>query len=154
MQSVCIYGQVIKQRRNNRVSQVDRKLLIGTRSELKGMLLNSEDSENLNTSFIERHNLTIRRGSSYLNRRTIGYARCNEHLENHLSLLQCYYNFICPHRALKFGKETRNPAMQAGLTSRCLSFRDIFTARIMGFLFLLLWIEFIGRFTRSQQWQR
>ena len=41
-------------------------------------------------------------------------------------LLRCYYNFVRPHGALKFGRETRTPAMQAGLVSRRLTFRDIF----------------------------
>ena len=153
MFGICIYGQVIKQRRNNRVSQVDRRLLIGTRSQLNEILLNSEDSETLNTSFIERLNLTIRRGSSYLNRRTICYPRYNERLEGQLVILQCYYNFIRPHQALKFGKELRTPAMQAGLTSRRLSFRDIFTARVLLFLLLLCWIEFWARFRTYQRYQ-
>ena len=37
-------------------------------------------------------------------------------------------NFLRPHSALRFGKVTRAPAMQAGLTTKRLSFRDIFTA--------------------------
>ena len=42
---VCIYGQVIKTRRNNRVVRVERRLRIGTASRLEGALLESEDSE-------------------------------------------------------------------------------------------------------------
>ena len=38
------------------------------------------------------------------------------------------YNFVRPHGALKFGREIRTPAMQAGLTTRRLTFRDIFLA--------------------------
>ena len=41
-------------------------------------------------------------------------------------MLRCYYNFVRPHRALKFGRETRTPAMQAGLTTRRLTLREIF----------------------------
>ena len=37
-------------------------------------------------------------------------------------------NFVRPHGALKFGREIRTPAMQAGLTTRRLTFRDIFLA--------------------------
>ena len=70
----------------------------------------------LNTSFVERLNLTIRQGSAYVGRRTICHARWREHLEEHLELFRCYYNFIGTHRALKFGREVRTPAMQAGLT--------------------------------------
>ena len=47
-------------------------------------------------------------------------------LEAHLELLRCYYNFGRPHGALKFGRETRTPAMQAGLATRRLTLRDIF----------------------------
>ena len=49
-------------------------------------------------------------------------------LPDHVELLRCYYNFIRPHRALRFGRETRTPAMQAGLVSQRLALRDIFTA--------------------------
>ena len=33
-----------------------------------------------------------------------------------------------PHRALRFGRETRTPAVQAGLVSQRLAWPDIFTA--------------------------
>jgi hypothetical protein len=42
-------------------------------------------------------------------------------------MLRCYYNFMRPHLALKFGKEIRTPAMQACLCRRRLNFRDVFT---------------------------
>ena len=45
-------------------------------------------------------------------------------LEDHLELLQCHYNFVRPHGALKFGREIRTPAMQAGLALRRLNFRE------------------------------
>ena len=77
-------------------------------------------------SFIERHNLTIRQGSSYLSRRTPCHARYADLLAGHMELLQCYYNFIRSHRALKFGREVRTPAMQAGLARRKLRSREIF----------------------------
>jgi hypothetical protein len=38
---------------------------------LEERLRDSEDSSKLNTSFVERLNLTIRQGSAYLLRRTI-----------------------------------------------------------------------------------
>jgi len=125
----CVYGQVIKTRRNNRVVRVERRVKIGTARRLKDALLESEDSENLNTSFVERLNLTIRQGSAYLRRRSPCHARCEDQLRGHVELLRCHYNFVRPHRALKFGRETRTPAMQAGLVTKRLSFSDIFTAR-------------------------
>ncbi len=70
----------------------------------------------------------IRQGSAFLFRRTICHARWKELLEDHIELVRCYYNFVRPHRALKFGREVRTPAMQAGLTTRRLAFREIFSS--------------------------
>jgi transposase-like protein len=67
--SFCHFGQVIKQRRKDRVVKVERITVIGTRREMAAALERSEDSNTLNTSFIERLNLVIRQGSAYLTRR-------------------------------------------------------------------------------------
>ena len=105
----CVYGQVIKTRRNNRVIRVERRPKIGTEKRLKEALLASEDSETLNTSFVERLNLTIRQGSAYLRRRSPCHARCADQLRRHVELLRCHYNFVRPHRALKFGRRRSRP---------------------------------------------
>ncbi len=70
-------------------------------------------------------------GFAYLFRRTICYARREQRLEDHLQLLRCYYNFVGPHRALKFGRAVRTPAMQAGLFRQRLTFRKIFSPAII-----------------------
>ena len=49
--SACVYGQVLKTRRNDRVVRVDRRRRIGTAGRLKAALWESEDAETLNTSF-------------------------------------------------------------------------------------------------------
>jgi hypothetical protein len=126
----CVYGQVIKMRRNDRVVRVERRAVIGT-GRLEQALHRSEDSVKLNTSFVERLNLTIRQGSSYLSRRTIRQARWKEHLEDHLELLRCHYNFVRRHLALKFGREVKTSAWQAGLTNRTLTLREIFSSRLL-----------------------
>ena len=107
--------------------------MLGNGWRLEQALHDSEDSVKLNTSFVERLNLTIRQGSAYLGRRTIYQARWKERLEAHLELLRCYYNFVRTHRALKFGREVRTPAMQAELSRRRLTLREIFSLR-MAFL--------------------
>ena len=126
--SACVYGHVLKTRRNNRVVRVERRVKIGTATRLRAALWESEDSETLNTSFVERLNLTIRQGSAYLRRRSPCHARCEAPLRGHVELVRCHYNFVRPHRALKFGRETRTPAMQAGLVSTRLTWSHIFTA--------------------------
>ena len=142
----CIFGQVIKKRRENRVVRVDRRLLLGTGAELERALFHSEDSSTLNASFVERHNLTIRQGSAYLGRRSPCHNRHTEFLVGQMALLTTYYDFVRPHMALKFGKTLRTPAMQAGLTKKRLSFREVFTSRSA--YFLLFWVVVGTRFCR------
>ena len=124
----ALYAQVIKTRRHDRVVRVERRAVIGAAWRFDDALARSEDSSTVNTSFIERLNLTIRQSSAYLSRRTLSHARATHTLDAHLELLRGYYNFVRPHRALKFGRETRTPAMQAGLATRRLTLRDIFVA--------------------------
>ena len=126
--SAGVYGHVLKTRRNDRVVRVERRRRIGTAGRLKAALWESEDSETLHTSFVERLTLTIRQGSAYLRRRSPGHARGADQLHGHVDLLRCHYNFIRPHRALKCGRETRTPAMQAGLVNAPMNWSDIFTA--------------------------
>jgi IS1 family transposase len=126
-----LYGQVLKTRRNDHIVKVERRIVLGGTWRLKQALQDSEDSVKLNTSFVERLNLTIRQGSAYLGRRTTCHARWKERLEDHLELLRCHYNFVRPHQALKFGQEVRTPAMQAGLTRKRLMFREIFSSAML-----------------------
>ena len=64
--SACVYGHVLKTRRNDRVVRVERRRRIGPAGRLQAALWESEDSETLNTSFVERLTLTIRQGSAYV----------------------------------------------------------------------------------------
>ena len=60
----------------------------------------------MNTSFIERLNLTIRQSSAYLSRRTLSHARSTERLDEHLELLR-YYHTERNHQGL--GNELLTP---------------------------------------------
>ena len=116
--SACVYGHVLKTRRNDRVGRVERRR----------RMWESEDSETLHTSFVERLNLTIRQGSASVRRRSPCHARGADQLHGHVDLLRCSYHVIRPHRALQCGRETRTPAMQAGLVNAPMNWSDIFTA--------------------------
>ena len=56
----ALYAQVIKTRRHDRGVRVERRAVIGAAWRLDQALTHSEDSSTVNTSFIERLNLTIR----------------------------------------------------------------------------------------------
>ena len=129
-----LYGQVLKTRRHDRIVKVDRRERLGASWRFQEAFTNSEDSSTLNTSFIERLNLAC------LSRRTLAHARSAARLEDHLELLRCHYHFGRPHGALTFGRETRTPAMQAGLATRRLTFREVFVCQPS----LLIGIEFVG----------
>ncbi len=77
--------------------------------------------------------------TQYLHRRSTAHARWPHRLKEHLELLRCHYNFIRPHMALQFGTIRRTPAMQAGLTSRPLTFRQIFSSRVLVVFMIWAW---------------
>jgi len=72
---------------------------------MEQLLFESEDSSTINTAFIERLNLIIRQSCAYLGRRKVCHSRHKDLLDNNLTLQICYYDFIRPHSALKFGDE-------------------------------------------------
>src|SRR5512141_2697366 len=76
--AACLFGQIIKKRRNNRVVRVQRKPRIGAAWRWDELWRNSEDSRQLNISYIKRLNLPLRQGSSYLCRRRLCHARCTQ----------------------------------------------------------------------------
>jgi len=114
----CIYAQVIKTWRKDRVTRVERRAIIGTTRRL--------EKARANTAYIERLNLTIRQSVAYLRRRSPTHARCERRLHRQLELARCHYNFIRRHTGLRFGRELRTPAMVAGLRNRVCSCRDVF----------------------------
>jgi len=126
--STCVHVESGKIIRGNRVIRVHNHLVTGTESQLDEARARCQDSKKLNTAYIERLNLVIRRSLSCLHRKTESAAKNRTKLTEAIDRLRCYYNFIRPHGALKFGREIRTPAQQAGLVSKRLSFRDIFMA--------------------------
>jgi len=62
--SASLFEQVAKKRKKNRITKVDRKVIISSKEQIADALECSEDLQDLNTSFIERLNLTIRRNTS------------------------------------------------------------------------------------------
>ncbi|MDB4689672.1 hypothetical protein OAH23_04590 [Verrucomicrobia bacterium] len=89
-----------------------------SKRDFEKALLNSEDSETLYTSFIERLNLTIRQSNSFVAGRTTCFALFRGLFKKKLGKLRCHYNFNKPHRTLRFAPEIHTPATQAGLVDR------------------------------------
>jgi IS1 family transposase len=85
------------------------------------------DLSKVNTSYVERQNLTMRMGMRRFTRLTNGFSKKVENLAHAVSLHYMAYNFARPHQTLtkaNGGKKT-TPAMAAGVTDRVWTYRDI-----------------------------
>jgi transposase-like protein len=119
----CVHVQVKNRYRRDQIVRTRARVMSGEEWCLERALARSEDSRRPNTSYVERLNLFQRRSCSYLQRRTPAPVR---KLEAVLEILRCYYNFVRPHAALRFGRTMRTPAQQLGLFRSALTFRKIF----------------------------
>jgi len=78
----------------------------------------------IQTAFIERVNLTIRRGVAPLMRKTWSLAQNPDHLLLHVEWWRSYYHFIRPHESLSVlipglrKYRQRSPAQAANLASK------------------------------------
>lgn len=127
-----LYGQVKKSYRRRKLVQVRQVIRLGTEPAFRRALQGLGFSGRVNTAFIERVNLTIRRGVAALARRTWATALQTPHLQAHLHWWQAYYHFVRPHASLRVmldqpleGEDKlraqrhrqRTPAMAAGRTT-------------------------------------
>jgi transposase-like protein len=128
-----LYGQVKKRYQRRRLVRVKQVIRLGTEPAFTQALQAVGFSGRVNTAFIERVNLTLRRGVAALARRTWSTALQAPHLQAHLHWWQAYYHYVRPHGSLRValvqareGDGTplrpryrqRTPAMVAGRTSR------------------------------------
>ena len=82
------------------------------------------DTARISTSYVERHNLTMRMSIRRFTRLTNALSK---KLENHMYALALYfvhYNFVRPHKSLA-NPYYRTPAMAAGLTDRTWFIEDL-----------------------------
>ena len=130
--STFLYAQLKKIQRRRRLVRVERRMLCGELEQLKDGLKALGLSGKINTAFIERLNLTLRQGVSFLTRRTWGTAQYTPELEVSLDWWRGYYHFVRYHESLRVklaqplarkGKQTprkyrrRTPASAAGFTT-------------------------------------
>ena len=135
-----VYAQVIKHQCRRRTIQVERRILCGEKGTYTERLKSVGLSGRINTSFVERLNLTIRQCVSKLTRRTWGPAHFTPELLEHLEWWRAYYHFVRYHESLAIplaspkrrkGKQQstryrkRTPAMAAGLAYRRWTVKEV-----------------------------
>ena len=131
------YAQVVKHRQKGRVVSITTKVVFGKEEKIKRLLEASPVSNSVNTSFIERNNLTLRQHSRRLGRKSNGFSKDISKLEAQLYLALGYYHFVKEHFGLRQeskhqGKkwDQRTPALAAGITDHIWSTRELLTYRV------------------------
>jgi IS1 family transposase len=139
-----IYGQAgtlwVKTYRRRKLMQVTPLMRCGSYQALRASLQGAGLSGALNTAFVERVNLTLRRGVAALARRTWATAQEAPQLLAHLEWWRGYYHFVRPHASLRVALDEpkerggqripqryrqRTPAMAAGLTHQCWTVHEL-----------------------------
>ncbi|MHC9543644.1 MAG: hypothetical protein AB9903_29380 [Vulcanimicrobiota bacterium] len=102
---------------------VTRKVVYGNEEEIMKIIEASPVSRAINTSFIERTDLTLREGNRRLTRKTNGFSKVARFLDCQLAVYLTHYHFVRPHGGLTLKVDGhkqihRTPFMAAKLTDR------------------------------------
>ena len=140
-----LYAQVVKKRRKGRVVEVNTKAVFGDSDAIAAILADSPVSRTINTSFVERDNLTQRQSNRRLTRRTNGFSKEITWFEKQLWVSLAYYHLVLPHHSLRqrlpIPESTRGtgtprrwrpvtPAMAAGITDHVWTTTELLSYRV------------------------
>ena len=135
-----LYAQVVKQRQKGQVLAVSSNVVFGDQDAVQRRLATSPASTTINTSFVERENLTLRQQNRRLTRKTNAYSKELAWLEKQLWLSLADDHLVLPQESLRTrlpepaptrptGKARRwqsvTPAMAAGMTDHIWSTTEL-----------------------------
>lgn len=114
---------------------VVRRIVFGNPIEVLRVLC--PDGGKINTSYVERFNLTIRNSLARFIRKGMNYSKNLEMHTNALDFIQAWYNLVKPHKSLRQKTNqpnkkwtNRTPTMAQGLTDHIWTLRELLTYRI------------------------
>jgi IS1 family transposase len=113
-----LYAQVVKVRQKGRVVEVYPKIVFGDPDTITDRLNQSPVSQTINTSFIERDNLTQRQHNRRLTRRTNGFSKELSWFEKQLWLSMAYSHLVLPQHSLRQKLTNPEPTLGTG-SPRC-----------------------------------
>ena len=87
------YAQVDKRRVGGRVVEVKRHILFGAEADIVQVLATDRCGAQINTSYVERDNLTSRHSNGRLVRKTLSHSKKKAYLQRHIDLEAAIYNF-------------------------------------------------------------
>jgi IS1 family transposase len=140
-----LYAQVVKKRAKGRVMAVSTQVVFGEPEAVVACLAPSPVSQRVNTSFVERDNLTQRQSNRRLTRRTNGFSKDLTWFEKQLWVSLASYHLVLPHTRLQEPLPTPEPtrgcgsprtwrpvtpAMAAGLTDHVWTIHELLSYRV------------------------
>ncbi len=109
-----------KTREKGKIIKVEKRIVFGSEDSVEDCLEKSI-SNTINTSYIERSNLTLRQNDAHLQRKTLKFAKNMDYFEAKLNINILHYNFIKPHWSLSVNQDKSftpiTPAMKANITT-------------------------------------
>jgi hypothetical protein len=138
-----LYATVHKHKQNGRVTSVTTQTVLGDPETIARQLEAIRPGLKINTSFIERFNLTLRHLVSRLRRKGLTFSKKRKYLIWHLQLATAYYHLVRPHGSLRQRLDEpsptrgspklwqlRTPSMAAGLTDHIWSMKELLSSRV------------------------
>lgn len=125
----AMYARVVKTKKGKKLETVEIDVVAGDKELIEFNARLYGFGKTINTSYIERHNLTSRQDSSRLKRKTLAYSKTGEAMDDYMNMYHGYYNFVRRHKSLTKKRTKRTPAMAAGLTKHIWTMRDLLTFR-------------------------
>jgi IS1 family transposase/transposase-like protein len=113
-----LYAQVVKHRERGKVVAVTTKVVFGASEAIQARLAALPTSTTVNTSFVERENLTLRQQNRRLTRKTNGFSKELSWLEKQLWLSLAYYHLVLPHDSLRQSLDVPAPTRGSGSAQR------------------------------------
>ena len=128
------YLQIVKKRYKKILITVKKVFVKGSNIDFPG--------KTQNTSYVERHNLTLRDRVTYLCRKTIAYCKSKVHFKRIMWINLFDYNYIRFHKSLrikiadtdkKFERKYihQTPAMKLKITKKQLNWRYLLTCPVL-----------------------
>src|SRR5205823_12075835 len=111
-------ARVVKKRAKGRVVAVSTHVVFGEPEAVVACLATSPVRQKVNTSFVERDNLTQRQSNRRLTRRTNGFSKDLTWFEKQLWVSLAYYHLALPHRRLRQPLPEPEPTRGSGSLRR------------------------------------